>query len=162
MNVGKLVFFAGKMAAGKSTKSLEIRSETNAVLLSEDDWLGAAYPNEIRSLDDYIKYSSRLKPQIKSLAQAVLLTGTDVVLDFPANTISQRAWFRGIFSEIGAAHELIYLKLSDAECLERIAKRRIQQPERATTDTEEMFQAVTKHFVEPSTSEGFTVTVLPV
>ncbi len=158
MNNGKLIFFCGKMGAGKSTKSSEVAQETNAVLLSEDEWLESIYPNKIRSLEDYIKYSNRLKPQIKKLVQSILITGTDVVMDFPANTISQREWFRSIFSEIDAPHSLVYIDLPDDVCLEQIAKRRVEQPERAATDTEELFEAVTKHFVAPEPEEGFHVT----
>ncbi len=143
------------MGAGKSTKSSEIAQDKNAVLLSEDEWLESLYPNKVRSLDDYVKYSNLIKPQVKKLVQSILATGTDVVMDFPANTISQRNWFREIFSEIGAAHTLVYLDLPNEICLEQIGKRRIEQPEREATDTPEMFEAVTKYFVEPEPKEGF-------
>jgi predicted kinase len=158
MKKGTLVFFCGKMGAGKSTKSREIALERNAVLLSEDEWLEAIYPNKISSLDDYIRYSSLLKPQIKKLVQSILAAGTDVVMDFPANTTSQREWFRGIFTEVNAPHSLVYIDVTNEVCLERIAERRIAQPERATTDTVEMFEQVTRHFVEPTPGEGFNIT----
>ena len=158
MNKGVLTFFCGKMGAGKSTKSREIAQDKNAVLLSEDDWLESIYPKKITSLQDYIKYSNQLKPQIKKLVQAILVTGTDVVMDFPANTIKQRGWFRSVFSEIQAPHELVYIDLSNEGCLRQLEKRRIQQPERAATDTEEMFEQVTKYFVAPHTEEGFNIT----
>jgi len=76
-------------------------------------------------------------------------------MDFPANTVSQREWFKSIFSEIEAPHELLYIDLSNKECLEQIEKRRIEQPERANTDTKEMFEQVTKFFLAPQTEEGF-------
>jgi shikimate kinase len=97
MNKGVLTFFCGKMGSGKSTKSCEIAQDRNAVLLSEDEWLESLYPNKIASLEDYIEFSNQLKPQIMRLIQAILVTGTDVVMDFPANTISQREWFRSNF-----------------------------------------------------------------
>lgn len=157
MNKGKLIFFCGKMGAGKSTKSVMMAQDRNAVLLSEDEWLESLYPNKVRSLDDYIKYSNLIKPQIKKLVQSILATGTDVVMDFPANTISQREWFRAIFSEIDAPHTMVFIDVSDTVCLEHIAQRRIEQPQRAATDTVEVFEAVTKHFVAPKPVEGFTI-----
>ena len=157
MNKGELTFFCGKMGAGKSTKSKDIAMERNAVLLSEDEWLESLYPNKITSLEGYVEYSNRLKPQIKKLVQAILITGTDVVMDFPANTISQREWFNKIYSEIEAPHELVYIDLANEDCLEQIEKRRVQQPERAKTDTKEMFEEVTKHFLEPQSEEGFNI-----
>ncbi|MGP4845258.1 AAA family ATPase [Marinobacter sp. 1Y8] len=86
MNKGTLTFFCGKMGAGKSTKASEIAQKSNAVLLSEDEWLASLYPNKISSLNDYIEYSNLLKPQIKKLVQSMLSAGTNVVMDFPANT----------------------------------------------------------------------------
>ena len=152
-----LIFFCGKMGAGKSTKSCQIAKERNAVLLSEDEWLESLYPNKIHSLKDYVEYSNRLKPLVKSLVQNMLKTGVNVVMDFPANTTSQREWFKSIFSEIDAPHELIYLDVSNEICLEQIGKRRLEYPERASTDTEAMFEQVTKYFMEPSSDEGFNI-----
>lgn len=160
MNKGVLTFFCGKMGAGKTTKSREISQERNAVLLSEDEWLSSVYPNSIKTLADYIEYSGRLKPQMKKLAQSILASGANVVMDFPANTISQREWFRSIFSEIQAPHELVYIDQPNEICLGQIAKRRIEQPDRAATDTEEMFELVTKYFVAPTSDEGFNTTVI--
>ncbi|WP_193164915.1 AAA family ATPase [Microbulbifer hainanensis] len=160
MKIGTLIFFCGKMGAGKSTKSKEIALERNAVLLSEDEWLDSLYPNRIASLEDYIKYSNQLKPQMKKLVQSILSTGTDVVMDFPANTLSQREWFRKIFTDAEAPHNLIYIDMPDEVCLEQIEKRRVEQPERAATDTAEMFEMITRYFAPPTPEEGFVTTRL--
>lgn len=158
MSPGTLTFFCGKMGAGKSTKSREIAQERTVVLLVEDEWLESLYPNQIASIEDYIRYANQLKPQLKKLVQSILVAGTDVVMDFPANTVSQRDWFKRIFSEIDAPHNLIYIDLPNEVCLQQIGKRRIEHPERATTDTPLMFEQVTKYFVEPDLEEGFNVT----
>ena len=155
---GTLIFFCGKMGAGKTIQSMRIALERNAVLLSEDEWLASVYPQKISTLQDYIKYSNLLKRQMKRLVQSILNTGTDVVMDFPANTASQREWFRCIFSEIKAPHSLIYIDASNQVCLNHIEKRRKEQPERSGTDTAEMFEQVTKYFIEPSEDEGFNIT----
>ena len=160
MNKGVLTFFCGKMGSGKTTRSREISQERNAVLLSEDEWLSSVYPNSIKTLDDYIEYSGRLKPQMKKLVQSILASGTNVVMDFPANTIPQREWLKDIFSEIQAPHELIYIDQPNEVCLGRIAQRRIEEPQRAATDTEEMFELVTKYFVAPTSDEGLNITVV--
>ena len=160
MTKGTLIFFCGKMGAGKTTKSREIAEARNAVWVSEDEWLEAVYPQKIASLEAYIKYSALLRPPIKKLVQSILTAGTDVVMDYPANTIQQRNWFRSIFSEIQAPHDLIYIDLPNALCIERLAKRRAEQPERAATDTTDMFEQVTKYFVAPTSDEGFNSTVI--
>lgn len=155
--LGTLVFFCGKMGAGKSTMAKQIATDRHAVLLSEDEWLADLFPNKISTLADYVACAQQLKRPIKKLVQSVLQTGTDVVMDFPANTRSQRAWFQEIFAAVGAEHELVYIDLPDETCLRQIAKRREQQPERAHTDTPEMFKQVTKYFVAPLPDEGFHV-----
>lgn len=158
MSKGELTFFCGKMGAGKSTKAIEMAHQGKAVLLSEDEWLASLYPGKISSLKGYTEYSNLLKPQIKKLVQSILSAGTNVVLDFPANTLSQRDWFRSIFSEIGAPHNLVYIDFPNEVCLKRIRKRRIEEPERAKTDTPEMFEQVTKYFMAPTFEEGFNTT----
>jgi adenylate kinase family enzyme len=148
------------MGAGKSTKSKQVSQERNAVLISEDEWLSKLYPNQITSFDDYLHYSSLLKPLIKSHVLDLLKKGTSVVMDFPANTVNQRKWFKEIIKEANAQNELIYLNVSNDVCLRQIEKRRIEQPERAIYDTESMFTEVTKHFQEPEQGEGFNLQIL--
>jgi len=160
MHIGTLILFSGKMGAGKSTKSKQVYQERNAVLISEDEWLSTLYPNQITSFDDYLHYSSILKPLIKTHVVNILKTGTDVVMDFPANTVNQRKWFKEILSEANAPNELIYLNVRNDICLKQIEKRRIEQPERAVYDTESMFNEVSKYFQEPEQNEGFNIQIV--
>jgi predicted kinase len=148
------------MGAGKSTKSIQVSRERNAVLISEDEWLSTLYPNQITSFDEYLHYSSILKPLVKAHVVNILKTGTDVVMDFPANTVNQRKWFKELITEANAPSELIYLDASNDICLKQIEKRRIEQPERAIFDTESMFNEVTKYFQEPGQDEGFNIRVM--
>jgi len=154
---GKLTFFCGKMGAGKSTKSKVLAVESNALLISEDEWLSAHFPNQIKTFDDYLKLSILIKPFIKSHVQSILSTGTSVVMDFPANTVVQREWFKRLCSEIGCDHELIFIDLTDEQCLSQIANRRVEQPERAQFDTKEVFTHITKFFESPTDGEELKI-----
>ncbi len=154
---GTLTFFCGKMGAGKSTESKAISIEKNAVLISEDSWLSVHYPDQIKTFDDYLKFSSMIKPFIKSHVKNILKTGTDVVLDFPANTVNQRRWFKQLCVDIECEHELVFIDLSNDKCLLQIAKRRLEQPERAQFDNEAMFNHVTKFFEAPLDSEELNI-----
>ena len=136
---GTLTLFCGKMGSGKSTLSKKVAENTNAVLVSEDEWLENLFPNKISSLDDYVEYSSTIKPLVKSVVQDFLKNGVDVVMDFPANTDKQRQWLYSITDN----YHLYYLDVSDEECLSRILKR--GRP----TDTPEMFWLLNKHFTMP-------------
>lgn len=158
---GTLTFFCGKMGAGKTTASIKRAEEENAVLISEDVWLARLYPEQIASFEDYLQYSRRIKPLVKDLVQEILCTGTNVVMDFPANTKKQREWFKALVAEVDAGHEMIYLEASDEVCLEQIAKRRREQPDRAAFDTEEVFHQVTRFFEEPVEAEGLQIRRTP-
>ncbi len=157
---GTLIFFCGKMGSGKSTKAIALANEYDAILLSEDEWLSAIYPEEIKVFDDYIKYSSRLKSLLKKHVQNLLNSGISVVMDFPANTYNQRAWFKEIFSEDKIPHKLYYLEASDALCLKQIKQRRKTEPNRADFDTEAVFDRVNSYFQPPTEAEGFNLQIV--
>jgi len=160
VNQGTLTFFCGKMGAGKTTKSQELARESGSILLSEDDWLSAIYPEEINNFNDYVKYSARLKPLLKTHVQSILNAGLSVVLDFPGNTKQQRAWFKEIFLENSIPHKLVYLEADDELCLKQIELRKQSQPNRAQFDNETVFHQVTSYFQIPSEDEGFNIEVI--
>lgn len=162
MTLGTLTLFCGKMGSGKSTKASEIAANTKVLLLSEDEWLSALYPNLISNLDDYIKYSGLLKPQIKKIVQSALSSGCDVVMDFPANTAGQRKWLQSIYMEINAHHVMYVFDTPDEVCLQRIKERSKAQPDRANTDTAEMFEATSKFFSNPADDEQFNTVLITV
>ena len=110
-----------------------------------------------RQFDDDIKFSTLIKPFIKSHVQQIINTGTNVVMDFPANTLKQRDWFKQLCTEISCEHELIYLDVSNEKCLSQIAKRRTEQPDRAQFDNEDVFNHVTKFFEPPSANEDLNI-----
>ena len=103
-----LIFFCGKMGAGKSTLARRLADQPNSLLLSEDHLLAGLYPDAIRSLDNYILYSRRLKLTLQPHIVSLLETGVNVVMDFPGNTRTQRAWFREVIDQAACPHELIY------------------------------------------------------
>ena len=159
-NKGTLIFFCGKMGAGKSSLSREIASKEQTILLSEDDWLKTIYSDEINNFEDYIKYSSRLKPLIKQHVQNILNAGISVVMDFPGNTERQRMWFKEIYTECGFPHKLIYVEASNNTCIKQIKIRRETNPERAKFDTEDVFHQVTSYFQPPLEHVCFNVEVV--
>ncbi|KAF7785265.1 hypothetical protein PRUB_a5039 [Pseudoalteromonas rubra] len=148
-----LYYLCGKMGAGKSTLSRQLAQDHQAVVLSEDDWLAAHYPGQINTFDDYIEKSRLIKPFIKAHVQSLLQLGLNVVMDFPANTRRQRAWFVELSETVQAEHQLYYLDVSDTQCLAQLVKRRIEQPARAQFDNEAVFYQVSQYFEAPEASE---------
>lgn len=146
----------GKIGAGKSTLCTQLAAQPGTVLVSEDSWLASLYPQEIATLADYVRCSSRLKTAMASHVQALLGAGVSVVLDFPSNTLASRQWARSLFEKAGAAHQLHFLDLPDAVCKARLrARNAAGEHPFETTDAE--FDQISSHFVAPSAQEGFRV-----
>ena len=146
----------GKIGAGKSTLTRQLADAPATVLISEDTWLAALYPGEIRDLPDYVRASGRLKKAMADHVCALLRAGVSVVLDVPANTVSGRSWMRGIFEAAGVAHRLHYLDVPDAVCKERLRARNASG-EHPFETTDAQFDLITSHFAAPSAAEGFDV-----
>ena len=88
--------------------------------ISEDEWLTALYPDQISNFEEYLKFTSRIKPLLSKHIQQILTSGTDVVLDFPANTYQQRTWFKQLFENAHAKHQLIYI---DAQMMKFVCSK---------------------------------------
>jgi len=113
------------------------------------------YGEHIKALDDYIRFSQKLKTVVEPLVIDLLAAGQSVVMDFQGNTKRRRQWFRSMFEAANAAHVLHVLETPDHLCLERIAKRNIELPEGSSVLTEADFRHVSSFFEPPEASEGF-------
>ena len=113
----------GKIAAGKSTLCAKLAARPMTILVSEDHWTNTLYPGELNTLEDYRRCSSRLRKAMEPHLAGLLRAGVSIVLDFPANTVKNRLWMRGIIEDAGAAHELHFLDVSDTVCKERLRLR---------------------------------------
>ncbi|MBC8269790.1 MAG: ATP-binding protein [Rhodospirillaceae bacterium] len=148
----------GKIASGKSTLAQKLAAQPGTILFSEDQWLSGLYPEEMKSVQDYVKYSARLRPLIGQHIQSLLQQGLSVVMDFPANTLEFRLWMRGIFENTGIAHELHFLDVPDTLCKDRL-HRRNKDGHHAFAPSEADFDLISSYFVPPTPKEGFNIIV---
>jgi len=146
----------GKIASGKSTLAAKLALNSNTVLLSEDRWLSGLYPHEIKSLEDYAKCSQRLREVLTSHILQLAKCNINLVLDFPANTLNQRAWFKEMLGSAGVEYELHFLDVSDDTCKSRLKKRN-ESGLHAFQTSEHEFDIFTRHFVKPTENEGFKI-----
>ncbi len=153
----KLIFFCGKMAAGKSTLSKALAEQAQAVLLVQDEWLSHLFPGEILDVPDYVRCSARLNAALTPLIGSLLSKGIPVVLDFPGNTTKQRAWFRQLFEAAGVAHELHFIDAPDDVCKRQLRERSAGLPPGTPWTTEAEFDAITSYFQPPAADERFNV-----
>jgi predicted kinase len=153
----KLIFFCGKMAAGKSTLARDLANRENAVLLVQDDFLDALFPGEITDIQGFVKYSSRLKNALTPHICALLSQGISIVLDFPGNTKAQRGWFREFIERANVEHELHFIDASDALCKSQLRDRSKALPAGSSWTTDADFEAISAYFQPPSEDEKFHV-----
>lgn len=153
-----LHMICGKIAAGKSTLAQDLAGQAATVLIGEDQWLSTLYPDEITSLEDYVRCSGRLRAVMGPHVETLLRAGLSVVLDVPANTRRTRLWMRGLFEAANSAHRLHHLDVPDALCKERLAARN-RSGAHAFAPSEADYDLFTKFFEAPAPEEGFDVTV---
>lgn len=146
----------GKIGSGKSSLAGQIAMAPRTILLSEDVWLVALYPNEIKQLADYVRCSERLKAVLGPHIESVLAAGNSVVLDFPVNTVDGRVWSKSLFQSTGVAHELHFLDVSDETCKARLQRRNAEGKHPFKTTNEE-FDLISSYFVAPTEDEGFNI-----
>ncbi len=154
---GKLFFFCGKMAAGKSTLAKKIAQQEGVILLVQDEWLDALFPGDIVDIPGFVQYSSRLNKVLTPHLCSLLSQGIGVVLDFPGNTRTQRAWFRELIDHTGAEHELHYIDVSDELCKQQLKERSKGLPEGSAFTTDAEFDAITHYLQAPFEDENFNV-----
>jgi predicted kinase len=148
----------GKIASGKSTLTAKLADAQRTILISEDIWIARLYPNEIHTLEDYVRCAARVKTVLTGHVQSLLSAGISVVLDFPFNTASTRAWGQSLFQAAGCGHRLHYLDVSDEICRSRLRARNAAG-EHPFKTSDAQYELITRHFVPPSSSEGFDVVV---
>ena len=153
-----LYLLCGKIAAGKSTFARQLAARPATLLISEDHWNATLFADHLKTIDDYTRYSARLRAAMTPHIAAILGLGLSVVLDFPANTIRQRAWMKELIDLAKVDHELHVLDLPDAICKQRLRARNAggEHPFQVSDAEYEQF---TRYFVPPTRDEGFNVIV---
>ena len=153
-----LYLVCGKIGSGKSTLARQLAARPATLLISEDHWNSTLWADELKTIEDYARYSMRLRAAMKPHVVAILQQGLSVVLDFAANTVKQRAWARTVIEAAEVPHELHVLDVPDAVCLQRLRARNASGAHEFHV-TDEEFAQFTRHYLPPSPDEGFNVIV---
>ncbi|MFJ2982592.1 MULTISPECIES: AAA family ATPase [unclassified Pseudomonas] len=153
-----LHLISGKIASGKSTLAKSLAAEGSTVLLSEDYWLSRLYPEQIKSVTDYVRLARQIREVLGPLVIDVLRAGVTVVLDFPANTPQDRQWLGDLADAAKVAHRAHYIEVDDDTCRDRLHRRNDRgEHEFAATDAE--FDLITSYFRAPHEDEGLQIEV---
>ncbi len=151
-----LHLLCGKIASGKSTLARQLAQAPGCVLICEDQWLAQLYPQMIHSIADYLLHARRLGETLGPLVVAMLQAGTSVVLDFPANTLAQRAWLRSLADQAQVSHRLHWLNVNEDICRDRLHVRN-NQGEHPFATSDEQFELICSHFVPPQADEQLNI-----
>ena len=154
----RLHMLCGKIAAGKSSLAAKLGNAPSTIIISEDDWLAALFSGQMKTGADFVRCSQKLQSAMGPHISALLKAGTSVVLDFHANTIANREWMRGIFTDAGAAHTLHVLDVPDEVCLSRL-KARNAAGDHPFAATEAQFHQFMAYYVPPAEDEGFEIVI---
>jgi predicted kinase len=157
-DIATLYCIYGNIAAGKTTLAGKLAAQHGAVLLCEDEWL-VRLEAEIAPFDDFRTHARRLRAAIGPHVVALLRLGVPVVLDFPANTVNDRAWIRSLFETADAAHELHLIEAPYEVCRARLRARNEAKPEGLYFGfvPKEVFEPVMQLMVPPAEAEGFNI-----
>lgn len=151
-----LHLLCGKIASGKSTLAKTLSDAPGTLFLSENQWLGALFADQMATGADYLRCASKLQSVMAPHIGALLEAGLSIVLDFPANTTAQRQWMRTVIDESGAEHQLHFLDVPDAVCLDRLRARNAEGAHEFAP-TEAQFHRFARHFEPPTSDEGFNI-----
>ena len=154
---GILHLVCGKIAAGKSTLCARLAEAPGTVLLSQDFWMKRLWGDELREVADYLRVAPKLNSAMGPLVSDLLAAGLDVVLDFPANTVRTRAWWKAAADTAGAAHVLHWLDVPDEACRERLRRRNAEGTHDFAATSDEQFDLITSYFEAPEAAEGLNV-----
>ena len=113
---------------------------------------------DVRTIDDFARFSQRLRAAMEPHIVDILRQGLSVVLDFPANTVTWRKWMRSVITEADVAHELHVLDVSDTICRQRLRERNAagEHPYQMDDATYDLFMS---YFTLPGPDEDFNIIV---
>ena len=153
-----MYLLCGKIAAGKSTLARRLAARPGTLLISEDHWTSTLFADDLKTIEDYGRYSARLRAAMAPHVVDILRQGLSVVLDFPANTVRNREWMRSLIAQADVAHELHHLDVPDTICRQRLRQRNAGGAHPFQVSDAE-YDQFTRYFVAPGPDEGFNVVV---
>lgn len=127
--MAKLILVCGPTGAGKTTYSLGLSSEINAVRFSIDPWMQMLFSKDMTSLDfDWMmERVNRCHAQIWEVAKQILSFDGNVILDLGFTTKADRDKFFDLANAIAIRPEVHFIDLSVDVRKKRIAKRNLEK-----------------------------------
>jgi len=121
----RLILVCGPTGAGKTTYSLSLSKEIEAVKFSIDPWMQTLFSKDMTSLDYswMVERVNRCYEQIWEVSAQILSLHGNVVLDLGFTTKKQRDIFSGRAKNLNVEAEIHYLDAPKEIRQQRVEKR---------------------------------------
>lgn len=119
----RLHLLFGLVGSGKSTLARRLAEQTPAVRFTLDEWMMRLHPGIGLDEEAYGERAAEVRELIGNLAERVLRTGSDVVLDWNSWSRHRRAWAVARARAVGAEVVLHRLSTSAEESTRRARAR---------------------------------------
>jgi predicted kinase len=154
---GTAHFIFGPTAAGKSTFARKLATESNGVRFAIDDWMHALFSADKPERMDMtwaLARVGRCQALIWSVAQQVLSSGTDVILESGLHRATDRNAVKVKVEQAGYAAIFHFIDAELAIRRERVLRRNRERGETFSFEvTPPMFEAMEAYFEPPSDNE---------
>lgn len=157
MPVGRVHLVYGLAGSGKTTLARSLCAEGHGVRFSLDEWMLRLFPDLHFESREYGEKAADARELIWSLAEQVLLTGVDVVLDWNSWSLSRRRWAVDRAAGIGATVTLHTLTASIDTASERARERTRRQMPYSHPVTRAGNTHLDGLMEEPSVDEGIEI-----
>ena len=164
--MARLILVCGATGAGKTTYSLSLAKEIEAIRFSIDPWMQTLFSKDMTTLDFtwMMERVNRCSDQIWQVSEQILAIDGNVILDLGFTTKEQREAFTARARTLGIHSELHYLEVAKAIRKQRVDKRNIEKDPSVFSFevTNMMFNFMEPRFEVPDENElenGCRVTV---
>ena len=127
--MARLILVCGPTGAGKTTYSLSLSKEIDAVRFSIDPWMQTLFSKDMTSLDYswMIERVNRCYEQIWEVSEQILSLNGNIILDLGFTTKEERKHFFDLSKGLNIEPEIHYLDASKDIRKKRIEKRNIEK-----------------------------------
>ena len=147
-----LHLMVGLPCSGKTTLARRLELERSALRLTSDDWQVRLFGQDAAEPEHDARHD-RIEAMLWDVAARVLALGSSVILDFGFWSRDEREDFRSRAKRLGAASEVHFLEVPEAELLRRLSTRNAELPAGALHIPEAMMKPWIALFQAPTIDE---------
>jgi len=127
--MARLILVCGPTGVGKTTYSLSLAKDIEAINFSIDPWMQTLFSKDMTSLNFewMMERVNRCSEQIWQVSEQILAINGNVILDLGFTTKEQRDIFANRARELGIAPEVHYLDASKGIRKQRVDKRNTEK-----------------------------------